>query len=146
MVVVLWCEAIPQICIPSTSASLLRFVLSLSAPEQLEAESDLVLRQNLPGICPALLRALATLEHFGEPEMISLAGEVLIAIARALPGELECSLLLGLEEAEVPSWSRDPFLQHAASHASWPKSDWLDHLAEIIREWQSDHRHQLTRD
>jgi hypothetical protein len=86
---------------------------------------------------------LASQEHLADDlEALTPAAEVLFAYADAFQAEFPAALACGLESLRVTPWSRQRLASHVAGRLAWKRSaEWLEHLQQIVQEWQRELRH-----
>jgi len=98
---------------------------------------------SLSEICCAVCKALAQQQHLIEElEDLVPAAEALYVAADVFPTELPPALSAALQRIQIPEWSRSRLLRHVAGRGQWTRrSEWLEHLAQIVQEWQNEMRH-----
>jgi hypothetical protein len=123
---------------------MLRFVsrLAVCGEGAYSAMHRAVLAAALPEVLSALCTALASKEYLADINNLVPAAEVLYALALAFPAELPPAIGTGLQRVQVPAWSRERLQRHVAGRAEWHRTgEWLEHLQQIVQEWQRELRH-----
>jgi len=142
-------EALPECPAEAALTEMLRFIARLFMGRDIREPNDGLLRQavgaKLPQLCSAICRALATKECLLDLDILTVAAEVFAYAASAFPTELPCALESGLDQVQVPDWSRRRLQEHLRAREEWgsQRMEWLEQLQQIVREWQSERRHTL---